>query len=141
MLGPKSSTWAETAQAVQSIAKRYLESAGIRSEISVLLVPSMSKAPIPQLIRRALIMATRELLKNSAHHARPKDAKVKLEVQPNRVVLWVSDSGVGVEADGAFSKGRGLAQLRKRLQELGGTVEISHQPGEFSVQVQIPLDS
>jgi signal transduction histidine kinase len=141
MLGPKSSTWRETAQAIRSISQRYLESAGVENAVTVSVAPAVESRPIPQAVRRALIMATRELIKNAVNHARPREVNVDLTIESHLATLRVTDSGPGVDPALALGKGRGLEQLQARVRRLRGNLEITGAPGAFVVQIQLPHHS
>ena len=64
---------------------------------------------------------------------------------PNRVTLRISDYGRGIEAellrkmrfDGTHT-GVGLAGMRERVRELGGTLEINSSPAGTTIEASLP---
>jgi two-component system CheB/CheR fusion protein len=75
----------------------------------------------------------RELLINVAKHAQTDAAIVECERHEERVVVRVSDSGIGYDtaAVGATPRGGlGLISLHERLSFIGGTAQVRSAPGE-----------
>ena len=95
--------------------------------------------PLAQDARSILYRAARELLINVAKHAHTEHALVEAECVDGRVVITVSDGGVGYDATsgvaGAARKGLGLISVRERLSLMGGTFEFRSSPGAGTVAV------
>ena len=71
-----------------------------------------------------LLKVVREALVNSAKHAGPCSATVRLDLRRSGALrLRVTDDGVG--ATGAPSGGHGLVSLRRALEGHGGTLELA----------------
>jgi signal transduction histidine kinase len=66
------------------------------------------------------LLALRETLSNAAKHARASTVTVQIAATPDEIALHVTDDGVGL-GEGV---GNGLANLRSRAVELGGTLTI-----------------
>jgi light-regulated signal transduction histidine kinase (bacteriophytochrome) len=94
--------------------------------------------PLAPESRSILYRAVRELLINVAKHAQTDSATVEAECRAERVVVTVSDPGVGFE-DGAAPPGQrrrlGLISLRERLSHIGGTMQLDSKPGAGTVAV------
>jgi PAS domain S-box-containing protein len=97
--------------------------------------------------RIMLVQAVRELLFNVAKHAGVKRARVSLSVSPDeRVLITVSDEGVGIDAAkihslGSAASGIGLFSIRERLALAGGGMDLESSPGtgsRFTVWVPAP---
>jgi len=65
-----------------------------------------------------LLPVLRETLSNAARHAHATRVDVDLAASQDRTVLTVADDGVGIPVGGRRS---GLANLRERAEQLGGT--------------------
>ena len=86
-----------------------------------------------------VVQLTRELLSNVARHAKAATCRVSLTRDDAGAVLVVDDDGVGFDA-GAASTGMGLANVRGRVEPLGGALEIESAAGSgTTVRVRIPL--
>jgi chemotaxis family two-component system sensor kinase Cph1 len=92
--------------------------------------------PLAQEARSILYRAVRELLINVAKHAQTDSATVECECLDERIVVRVSDGGVGYDAAAALGgrhRGLGLISVRERLSLIGGTVEMRSRPGGGTV--------
>lgn len=94
----------------------------------------------------ALFRITQEALTNAYKHAGASQLEVLLRHQPDRITVEISDDGRGISLSGyapgseKIYTGRGLAGIRERALELGGTVEILANPtGGTRVVASIPL--
>ncbi|GAB2599995.1 GAF domain-containing sensor histidine kinase [Pseudactinotalea suaedae] len=67
-----------------------------------------------------VVAVIREGLSNAARHARAQHVGVRLELGRGRLVVTVTDDGVGIPADRTRSSG--LANLGRRAERWGGTV-------------------
>jgi signal transduction histidine kinase len=82
-----------------------------------------------------------ELLTNVARHAQATRLDVELRTVDDRLVLKVSDNGVGIVPGDANGKtSLGLLGMRERALRLGGSVDISSARGSGTqVAVSIPM--
>ena len=97
---------------------------GLKSEISV----AGDVEDLPFALQCSLLRIIQEALANVHRHARASRVSVGLRVSPSALRLVVSDDGRGMRgADGQAEptqKGVGIAGMRSRLREFGGTLEI-----------------
>ncbi len=78
----------------------------------------------------------KEALTNVIKHARASAVVVEFHVNQDGVRLAVRDDGVG--AAGKSSGGRGLSHMKRRAEDIGGTVTLSNRDGTM-VQFELPL--
>lgn len=76
-------------------------------------------------------------------HAQLQAVGLHLQVQPDRLQLRVHDDGVGLppalrEAGAAPGRSRGLVNLRRRAEQLGGTLHFEPGPGT-TLRLDLPL--
>ena len=113
-----------------SAAKWYVEGFGQRSGIVTQLDLPMDPHRLPRRTETALFRIMQEALTNVHRHSGSRNVDVSVHTDPAQVVLIVRDYGTGVprEVLDRFWKtgavGVGLAGIRERLKELGGTLEI-----------------
>lgn len=82
----------------------------------------------------AIFRAAQELITNAVKHAEAKNVWVSL-FSTGALELKVRDDGRGAAK---LERGHGLEGLTERVRAVGGTVELSGQPG-FPVKVTVPL--
>ncbi len=94
--------------------------------------------------RHDLLLLLKEGITNIARHAEARVASLDLRVVDNRLRAELRDDGSGfdlaaLEAD-PRGRGHGLANMRQRVRQLGGTLEIDSQPGSGTyLAVSVPL--
>ena len=94
-------------------------------------------------IRHGLFLAVKEVMNNIAKHASATEASLQFKLQPDAVVFVITDDGVGLKAgngqtqDRLFS-GRGLQNLKQRLEMIGGTCIVSATP-DRGTQVELSV--
>ncbi len=77
-----------------------------------------------------IVGMVREAISNTARHARASAASIEVTVDDELLVV-VADNGRGFPD--SVMEGNGLTNLRKRAEELGGTLAIEHREGEGTV--------
>ena len=93
---------------------------------------------IPVEIAAHLVAVVREAVSNASRHAGAKRVEVSLVVT-SEIVLRISDDGVGIAEE--QKRRSGLANLRARAAELGGSLVVTSPPGEgTTVTLRVPLD-
>ncbi len=97
---------------------------------------------LPAAAEEALYRVAQEALNNSLTHSGASAVVVILRVNEKWVELKVKDNGKGFEPDDAFRNGAGVGfeSMKKRLERLGGKLEICSKPGEGTqVTANLPL--
>lgn len=86
----------------------------------------------------AMTRILRELVSNAIAHARASRVVVTISLVNDRLNLSVADNGHG-SAPENWPHGLGLGGVRKRVKQLGGTVEwLSNEPKGIVCRVQVP---
>jgi ligand-binding sensor domain-containing protein/signal transduction histidine kinase len=89
--------------------------------------------------RRNLFLIFKESLHNIHRHSGATKVEVALRAEAGAVSLRIADNGIGFDPDSATS-GNGLANLRRRAMELGGTLGIRSREREGTeILLQVPL--
>lgn len=133
-------------------AQRFLSPAGIRCRLDLPLHPP--SWPITAEMRHNAFLAFKEALNNIVKHAQATEVRISLEMTTNRLLLVVADNGRGFvlepqngplapAPDEARSNGgNGLLNMRKRLEEIGGSCSWQTAPGEGTrVRLLVALNS
>lgn len=146
-LRPQMLEGARLPEALRELAEQWTQTSGIpvRAEVDG------SVAPLQPALEVVLFRAAQEALANIAKHSGARRAGMTLTYMHDVVSLDVLDDGAGFEArrpavdaaDGepqrADGSGYGLAAMRRRLVQVGGSLEIESAPGDgTTVSASVP---
>jgi two-component system sensor histidine kinase DevS len=91
--------------------------------------PAGNTIILPTPISTALFHICQEALANIAKHAEAHQVIINLWTTPGRVLLKISDDGVGFDLGGMeLVLGHGLANMHTRARKMGGDLEITSEP-------------
>jgi signal transduction histidine kinase len=91
--------------------------------------------------REATFYIAADALANIARHARAQRASLRLSLSDTRVILEVTDNGVGFDATRAV-EGHGLRNMRERAFSVGGQLHVDTAPGRGSrLRFEVPVRS
>ena len=91
---------------------------------------------LPAAVEAAAYRIALEALTNVARHSGADTAQVRIEVGDGCLSVAVRDDGAGLDP---WTPGVGLASMRERAHELGGTLTVEAGAGGGSVQAVLPL--
>jgi ligand-binding sensor domain-containing protein/signal transduction histidine kinase len=119
-------------------AQEYLEMAGLRYRLEA---PSqLPSTPISPELRHNVFLAAKEAVNNVVKHAHASSAWLRLRLEPDHFVLEVEDDGRGLPAAGEKKGRNGLRNMRKRMEDVGGTFEAVPRPeGGTRIRLTAPL--
>jgi ligand-binding sensor domain-containing protein/signal transduction histidine kinase len=107
---------------------------------------ALPDSPVSPQRRHGLLLAVKEALHNILKHAGATRVEVKCVIEQGLFVVIVSDNGCGFDpaALPVSVKGRnghGLANMRRRLEDLGGECRIERQPeGGTRIIFRLPME-
>jgi two-component system sensor histidine kinase UhpB len=78
-----------------------------------------------------------EGITNVLRHAQATEMRLTAAVSDGRVLVEISDNGVGMPANVVI--GRGLTGMRERVRALGGTFDLSRSDGRTHVRCSLPF--
>ena len=96
--------------------------------------------------RLVLFRIAQEALNNVKKHSEATRAVVKLEYEPQKIILTITDNGKGFDlperlSDLASTGKLGLTGMEERARLLGGTLRVQSKPGEgTAVTAELPLN-
>jgi signal transduction histidine kinase len=119
-------------------AQEYLALADLRYRLEV--PPELPSTPISPELRHNAFLAAKEAVNNVVKHSHATSAWLRLSLASHQFALEIEDDGRGLPA-GAEDKGRnGLRNMRKRMEDVGGTFEIRPRTeGGTIVRLTAPL--
>ena len=84
--------------------------------------------------------SVQEALHNISKHSAAKNFSVNLQGSAQKLSLQVNDDGVGFSPKTASVESFGLAGMRDRVKDLGGTLKVqSTKDGGTRIQIEIPV--
>ena len=123
--------------AVRQLTTRMSDETGVTANAVVTGEP----LPLDPTIEGELLRVVQEALSNVRRHAAAHRADVTISYLDDVVALDVQDDGAGFDP-GRSSAGFGLAAMRQRIDELGGTFNLESTPGEgTTVAATVPVTS
>ena len=84
---------------------------------------------LPAAVEAALYFCCMEAVQNAAKHSGARTVAVRLSEERGKVCLVVTDDGAGFDPAGVHGGGAGLANMRDRLDAVGGTVTVMSEAG------------
>jgi signal transduction histidine kinase len=82
--------------------------------------------PLNSHVRHNLIMAVKEALHNVIKHARASEVRVQIAFEATGLSIRIQDDGCGFDP-AACPPGNGLANLRRRMESIGGSFSVASQ--------------
>ena len=118
---------------------QFFQDTGIRCRLQM---PIASPLPLSTEVRHDLFLAIKEALNNVLKHSKATEVRVEVLSDGSTIDVIIDDNGRGFDLAHARNgnQGNGLQNLRKRMDALGGRVEIVTAPGhgtklQFTVRV------
>jgi signal transduction histidine kinase len=132
-LRPASLDGAGLTAALLDICAAYQERLGVAVDASV------DDVAVPADVEHALLRVTQEACANAVRHGGARRLAVSLTGLDGQVELVIRDGGSGFDP-AAPRAGSGLAHIRDRVAELGGTVDIDSAPGRgAALTIRMPV--
>jgi two-component system sensor histidine kinase UhpB len=118
-------------RSLEALAESYAETGlGVRSSVPARL-PALSRDA-----ELAVYRIVQEALTNAARHAAARTVDLRVEVDGGRLLVTVSDDGVGLRAE--QGDGAGIRGMRERALAIGATLTIEPAP-RAGVRVRLAL--
>ena len=129
---------ADLVQRMKDVAYDALEANGVEVDFRSPDAAAINRVAMPANQRRHLLLILKESVTNIVKHSGATAAVIEVALEPRRLRLVISDNGSGFSADVPGS-GHGLPGMRRRAQQLGGTVEVQSTPGVgTTIAVSVP---
>lgn len=123
-------------EACRRAIERLTEACDIRAQVRVAeAIPAM-----PAAVEVAAYRIVVEASTNIVRHAGATGFEVSFSVGSGKLAVAVRDDGAGLSPRKRAGSS-GVAIMRERAEELGGTVEIVDSPAGVTVEARLPLDA
>ena len=111
--------------------------AGLSCRLEVPTLPA--NVPISSHQRHNLAMAVKEATHNIIKHAGATEARMCISLENSWLNLAIEDDGIGFDPK-SVKPGRGMGNLSRRLEDVGGRAEVRSRPGAGTqVHLQMPI--
>ena len=97
------------------------------------------QATIHPRVARNYMSMLRELTSNVLRHAQASTMSVELAHRDDTLVTTITDDGIGFDGE-ASDAGNGLRNLRRRAQEIGGSISFTRRDRGTRVELVAPLE-
>ena len=131
---------------LEGAVRWYAEGFAKRSGLDMALNVEDSEERLPRELELALFRTLQESLTNVHRHARATKVEIGLERRDGRVTLSVRDDGKGLSQESlsrfraGMAGGVGLAGMRERIMEMGGTFEVESNENGTLLRATVPVE-
>ena len=137
-VNPRNDTLNKLGAYLAAYAEDFFQSTPIRCRLDI--PPGLSAHPVSAELRHNLFLTIKEALNNIIKHSHATEARLHLAVTGDGIELVVQDNGVGFSIDGVAASRNGLSNMRERVAEAGGQLEIVSSPNNGTrISLRIPM--
>jgi signal transduction histidine kinase/ligand-binding sensor domain-containing protein len=137
-VSPKNDTLAALSAYICQYAIEYFRETPVRCRVD--LMPGIPDTPLSPDARHHLFLTAKEIMNNVLKHSGAGNVILAMRSSEDRFHLEISDDGCGFPDPDAGPCGRhGLQNIRERVKELGGTVEIGSTSTGTAIVIELPL--
>lgn len=124
--------------------KQMAEKVAAQSEIRTIVEVHGAYRAMPERTETELLRVAQEAVTNVVRHAAASKINIQLHFSRRRVKMTIADNGRGfsAEAPSASDGHFGIVGMRERVEQMGGTINVSSKKGEGTqVQVEVAAGS
>lgn len=137
-VNPENDNLEALANYVCQLANQLCAPAQLRCRLEVPDLPP--SFPVTSQVRHNLTMAVKEAIHNVVKHARASEVRLRIVFEGSQLTVLIQDDGCGFDVARA-AQGHGLGNLRRRLDVIGGRLNIDSEPGRgTAVSLKLPLE-
>ncbi|EEF63377.1 sensor histidine kinase [Pedosphaera parvula] len=125
---PKNDNLPQFAEYVCRFADEFLENSGMRCWQEV--PTDLPNLPLRADLRHNVFMAVKEAFNNIVKHSGATEVWLRLGLEDTTVHLGIEDNGRGFLPDQTALRGNGLGNMKMRLEECGGRMELISAPAK-----------
>ena len=106
--------------------------------MDVSVAADLDSDELPDEYKTCIYRVVQEALHNSARHSGAASVRIRVEQEPNRLLLNIQDDGHGFDAE--HTKGLGLLGMQERVTRLGGRFRVQSQRGHgTNLSIELPF--
>ncbi|MDR3460564.1 MAG: two-component regulator propeller domain-containing protein [Verrucomicrobiae bacterium] len=129
-VNPANDTLDELVGYLNQYASQFFEGTNVKYRLEE--PRHLSGQAFPAEIRHNLFLAIKEALNNVLKHSQATEVHVSIHASHGQMEVTVADNGRGFNPGegGQVRRGNGLENMRKRMAELGGEMQLTSAPGQ-----------
>jgi len=127
-INPANDTLERFAGYLCKFAQDYLALAGVRCRLDV--PEALPAVQLNSVRRHNLFLAAKEAIHNAVRHGRADEIMLRICASDGEIVVMIEDSGCGFDLTLHGASPRGITNMRKRLEQIGGKFALSSTPGK-----------
>lgn len=106
----------------------FFEDSGVICSVEI--PENVQPMKISQSVRRNVFLVIKETLNNIIKHSGATKVNIRAEQTPEFISIAIADNGNGFELKQARTMGNGLNSIYRRLEEIGGSLEVKSESGK-----------
>lgn len=134
-LDPENITDVEFSQLVNNLCA-LIENKGIKTNKNLLITKNIDNLDEPILVNLYRIL--QEVINNILKHAKATEVQIDIFEDNTEIIMSVSDNGIGLTNVIQQKPGIGLRNIKKRVENLQGTYEVSSKEKGTTIKIKIP---
>ncbi|MCX6928940.1 MAG: triple tyrosine motif-containing protein, partial [Verrucomicrobia bacterium] len=137
-INPQNDRFDHLANYLVQFAEGFFRLTPIRCRLEV--PEDVPHIPLGTQERHHILLAVKEACNNVARHSGASEVWVRLKADASDLCITIEDNGCGFVAGTAAEGGDGLRNMRQRMAEVGGRLELASEPGRGTrVKLFAPL--
>lgn len=109
---------------IRAHATEYFDSTPISCTVQV--PPLIPQVDVSGEKRRNIFLSVKEALNNAMKHSQASKICIEIITRDNKLVIKVSDNGVGINEEQLRRFGNGLSNMRRRMESIDGNFHIEN---------------
>lgn len=135
-INPKNDSLDNLAAYILQFAQEYLENTGIDSRFD--FPESIPQIPLQSDVRHNIFLTVKESLNNIVKHSGATEVCIELNIYSQKFELIIKDHGKGINFDQIDRFSNGLNNMRKRIEEIKGSILIESDSGTC-IRISMPI--
>lgn len=120
---------------IRSYALEYFENTPINCRVNI---PELvDKIEVSGDKRRNIFLCVKETLNNAMKHSSATEISINIVIR-ERLEIFITDNGVGIDLKRLRQFGNGLKNIAKRMESIGGSYKIENHEGTITI-LTLPL--
>ncbi len=94
---------------------------------------SLPNCPLRAEVRHNLFLATKEALNNALKHSSASEVWLRVSLTDSRMQILIEDNGRGISEERMREFGNGLANMKRRMEDVNGEFQLTSQPEKGTI--------